>query len=171
MATAVNAHHPEVAKAHQAGIRPAIWIVACGKAKRSLVSRARDLYTGHLTSLQIRFATTRGGVFGGTAAAMIASARYGLVDMDTEVAPYDVTLNDFTADQLALWAQLVAAQAAERGIAGATVYVMGGARYTDALAAAGFVVTNFDTPAGNPWLTRAKFMGERKASLTRLLAA
>lgn len=168
MSTAVNANHPEVAKARQAGIAPAIWIVACGKAKQATTTTARDLYTGDLTRKQIAFAASRGTAFGGESPVLIASARYGLVDLDTPVAPYDVTLADFDESQLVMWVELVAAQAAERGIDAAQVHLLAGGRYEVALRAA------FDRVAAvwtGGYRARAAFMGERKAALTRLLAA
>ena len=44
----------------------------------------------------------------------ILSAKYGLVDLDQVIEPYDVTLNAMPAAQRRAWAQRVLAQLAER---------------------------------------------------------
>jgi hypothetical protein len=167
MSAAVNTHHPEIATAQRHGIRPQVWVVACGKAKRDAATAARDLYTGDLTAKQIAFATSRGSMFGGEVPVLIASARYGLVDVDTVLDPYDVTLADFDADQLRLWTELVAAQAVERGIDQAQVHLLAGGRYDAALRQAFAKVYNGFT-TDNVWRTRSAFMGERKAAFARV---
>lgn len=165
----VNDTHPEVTTARRAGIAPVVYVVACGKAKQATAAPAAELYTGDLTAKQIAWVATRRGPFGHRAPALIASALHGLVDFDTELEPYDVTLNDFTPAQLAAWADLVAAQAAERGLSDATCWVHGGRRYTAALRKAFARVYNDDT-TDNAFRTRSLELGERKAALKKLLA-
>lgn len=164
----VTTTHHEVAKAREAGILPEVYVVACGKSKRSEATRAADLYTGDLTAKQIAWVSTRRGPFGTQAPALIASALHGLVDFDTELEPYDVTLNDFTPAQLEAWSNLVAAQAVERGIEDARVTVHGGARYTKALRKAFTRVHNPDTTEGT-FRSKSLELGERKAALKSLL--
>ena len=40
----------------------------------------------------------------------ILSAKYGLVDLDKEIEPYDFTLNTMSADQIKQWATRVLSQ-------------------------------------------------------------
>lgn len=164
----VNDTHPEVTKARDAGIRPHLYIVACGKAKLDCAAPAAHLYTGDLTAKQIAWVSTRRGTFGGSAMTLIASAAHGLVDFDQVLAPYDVTLNDASPAELAEWAALVARQAAERGILDARVTVYGGRRYAAAITKAFAQVANPDTPQGT-FRTRSLELGERKAALKKLL--
>lgn len=164
-----NANHPAAQAARKARVMPHLYVVACGKAKRTEATRAADLYTGDLTAKQIAWVATRTDAFGGPAMTLIASALHGLVDFDTELEPYDVTLNDATPAELADWAALVARQAADRGLADARVTVYGGRRYAAAITAAFAQVANPDTTQGT-FRTRSLELGERKAALKKLLA-
>lgn len=67
---------------------PLVALVGCGAAKRSCRSAARDLYTGGLFEATLAYALTL------TPHAFIVSARHGLLDLDTEIAPYDFTITD-----------------------------------------------------------------------------
>lgn len=122
--------HPEVALAQQRGIRPVVHLVACGFAKLDTEAPARDLYTGDVTRKAIAFASTRGGY------CVILSARYGVLDLDEVVAPYDTRLDDLTPGELDDWRAMLVEQLADRGILNATIFVHGGQRYTTELAKA-----------------------------------
>jgi len=70
----------------------------------------------------------------------ILSAKYGLLDPDEEIEPYDVTLNKMPMQARKLWANrvLVAvvnlASQTEEIERNATITILGGTRYTDLLA-------------------------------------
>lgn len=67
---------------------PVVALVGCGSAKRPVRSKARDLYTGALFEATLAYALTL------TPHTFIVSARHGLLDLDTEIAPYDFTIAD-----------------------------------------------------------------------------
>ncbi len=67
---------------------PIVALVGCGSAKRPVRSKARDLYTGALFEATLAYALTL------TPHTLIVSARHGLLDLDTEIAPYDFTIAD-----------------------------------------------------------------------------
>ncbi len=67
---------------------PVVALVGCGSTKRSCRSAARDLYTGALFEATLAYALTL------TPHTFIVSARHGLLDLDTEIEPYDFTIAD-----------------------------------------------------------------------------
>jgi hypothetical protein len=110
-------------------------VVPCSGAKLDTPAPARELYRGTLTTMGLaacsviegsaEFITGHAGT-----QTMILSALHGLLELDTVVAPYDVTMGGsgaITAEQLAL--QLVRTGATR-------VVALTPNRYTDALAAA-----------------------------------
>lgn len=151
--------HPEIERARAAGVTPLLHIVACGKAKTTTPQAARDLYTGDLTRKHLAWVATRTGEFTDDAPVLIASAKHGLVDPDTTIAPYDETLNDLDADALNAWVELVTAQLAERGLVGCRLAVYGGATYRTALARVGRVHEGLG----------GGMIGERKHALRKML--
>lgn len=73
-------------------------IVPCGGAKLPHGAAARNLYTGSafrhvLASVEVEAAATARDL-GVEVRVLILSALHGLVELDTEVAPYDVTMTD-----------------------------------------------------------------------------
>lgn len=79
-----------------------IVLVGCGKAKGSNPAPARDLYTGCLFRDRVRYAEAGGDPW------RIVSARYGLVDPDDELSPYDQTIASLPEVDRAAWALAVA---------------------------------------------------------------
>lgn len=75
-----------------------LFVVACGRSKADHPAPARDLYTGaHFTYVldgveQEAVRTQR--ALGVDVAVRILSARWGLLDPDTMLAPYDTTVGD-----------------------------------------------------------------------------
>ena len=66
------------------------WIIPCGGAKADTATAARDLYTGNHFSEAL--ATALANV--PAEQVFILSAKYGLLALDTVVAPYDVKMGD-----------------------------------------------------------------------------
>jgi hypothetical protein len=115
-----------------------VGLVGCVKTKRPGPSAARDLYCSPL------FRGRRAWVESTCARWMILSARYGLVDPDDVIDPYDLSLTTASAAQKRLWAQNVLADLAETvgDLAGVVWEVHAGADYrvfglVDGLVAAG----------------------------------
>ncbi len=85
-----------------------IALVACSKQKQSVPCRAAELYRpSTLFSLSYAYAK------GNAERVYILSAKYGLVDEDAVIAPYDETLNDMSVDDRKAWSARVLARLGE----------------------------------------------------------
>jgi cytoplasmic iron level regulating protein YaaA (DUF328/UPF0246 family) len=82
-----------------------IVLISCVSKKRLQKSRARDLYISPLFKKNLQYATRLGPdkVF-------VLSAKYGLVGLDDEIEPYDLTLNTMSAGEIKHWAAAVIRQ-------------------------------------------------------------
>jgi hypothetical protein len=81
-----------------------VFVVPCGGAKLAAAAPARDLYTGSAFRQVLRDVVAEAAATSGPTRVMILSARYGLLDLDQVVDPYDVTMRDACSidiDQLA----------------------------------------------------------------------
>lgn len=116
-------------------------VIACGARKRDVPSPARSLYTGSLFVAQRRDVEGRVPFW-------IVSGKWGILDPDTEVAPYNFRVNDIPRAERFAWGQRAAAQlAAALGTArldGVLIELHAGAEYQKplgpAFTAAGAVV-------------------------------
>jgi hypothetical protein len=79
-----------------------IILISCVSKKRSYKSKARDLYISPLFKKNLKYALKLqpDQVF-------ILSAKYGLVSLDEEIEPYDVTLNTMSAKEIKDWSAAV----------------------------------------------------------------
>ena len=84
-------------------------LIACVRNKLRHKAKARLLYTSALFKKNLSYAQRLE-----PDAIFILSAKYGLIDLDQEIEPYDLTLNEMTADQIKMWADRVLAQLSER---------------------------------------------------------
>ena len=112
-----------------AGHNPAVglYLVACVKKKRSTAAPAKDLYTSNW------FRKARAYVEGTGFPWRVLSARYGLVDPDEMIRPYDTTLNAmFVADRRA-WASTVIDRLGPLLAGTGTVVFLAGRRYREFL--------------------------------------
>lgn len=76
-----------------------VYLIACSQRKRSAPCRARDLYAASpLFRLSLQFAEKHhpDQIF-------ILSAKYGLVALDQEIAPYDHTLSIMSGEEVSAW--------------------------------------------------------------------
>lgn len=80
-------------------------LISCVSKKLPHRARAEDLYVSPLFRLNLEYARKLR-----SDAIYILSAKYGLLDLDTLVEPYDVTLNAMNASQAKEWAQGVVRQ-------------------------------------------------------------
>lgn len=80
-----------------------IILIGCGKTKRAEACAARDLYTGSLFRARRAYAESTGDTW------RIVSARYGLVHPDTEVRPYNLTVDELCEPDRAAWALVTVA--------------------------------------------------------------
>ena len=103
----------------QRGDEPLV-IVPCGSAKRSVPARADQLYTGGYHRACLDYAL---GLVPATRI-LILSGKYGLLDLDTVIQPYDVRMGrGITPDE-------IRTQAATRGLLSDHVIALGGRQYT-----------------------------------------
>jgi hypothetical protein len=86
-----------------------IVFISCVRQKLPSRSLAKNLYVSPLFRLNLRYAQslTPDGIF-------ILSAKYGLVELDDDLDPYDQTLNNMKVQERKEWAAAVLAQLAER---------------------------------------------------------
>jgi hypothetical protein len=84
-------------------------LISCVSKKLSKKARAADLYISTLFKLNLKFAKSFG-----TNNIFILSAKHGLIDLDTEISPYDVTLNNMPADAVKSWSSNVLSQLKNR---------------------------------------------------------
>ena len=86
-----------------------IVLLSCVSKKLDHPAPAAELYTSPLFRLSLAYARQLQ-----PDAIHILSAKYGLVDLDQVIAPYDVTLNTMPAAERRAWAQRVLEQLAQR---------------------------------------------------------
>jgi len=76
-----------------------IILVSCVKSKLNHPAKARDLYTSSLFRMNMQFAQSLQ-----PDAIYILSAKYGLLELDHEIAPYELTLNNMPERTRKAWA-------------------------------------------------------------------
>jgi hypothetical protein len=81
--------------------RKKVVLISCVKSKLNVPAKARDLYTSDLfrSALQYAYYLKADKIF-------VLSAKYGLVELDQVIAPYEMTLNNMGEPQKA-WAGAV----------------------------------------------------------------
>lgn len=77
-----------------------IVLVSCVSQKLSHRARAQDLYTSPLFRFNLQYAKQLS-----PDAIYIISAKYGLLNLDVEIEPYNLTLKDMRLSQVKAWAQ------------------------------------------------------------------
>ena len=75
-----------------------IVLISCVSKKRAVKSKAADLYVSTLFKLDLQYARKlKPDVI------FILSAKYGLVALDDEIEPYNVTLNKMSVNERKAW--------------------------------------------------------------------
>jgi len=105
-----------------------IGLIACSRTKADRPSLARELYVSPLFRAAREYAENRYGQW------LILSARYGLVEPDQVLAPYDLSLRQLTARQREAWGDRIAVELTDRFPAGTVLWFHAGALYRDAIA-------------------------------------
>lgn len=82
-----------------------IVLISCVSQKRSYRSKARDLYISALFKKNLAYARRLN-----PDAIYILSAKHGLLDLETEIEPYNLTLNTMSAAEIRIWSELVLQQ-------------------------------------------------------------
>ena len=104
--------------------------MSCVAKKRTYAAPARDLYTSAL------FQKARAYAEGTADAWFVLSAKYGLVNPDTVIEPYDVTLNEMGVGERRVWVAKVQQQLELVTRTGDTIVMLAGAHYREGLTAA-----------------------------------
>ena len=107
-----------------------IGLVACSRSKLSWSAPARNLYVSPL----FRAARAYSERHYGPRRWLILSALHGLVDPETVLAPYDLSLRQLSAREREAWGNRVAVELADRFPAGTVLWFHAGALYRDAIA-------------------------------------
>ncbi len=82
-----------------------IVLLSCVSLKRSYKTQAKDLYISPLFLKSLEYARQMN-----PDAIYVLSAKYGLLDLNTEVEPYNVTLLNMPASEVRTWAKKVVNQ-------------------------------------------------------------
>src|SRR5438034_10385111 len=104
-------------------------LVACVSSKQPRVARAEEMYTSPLFKKAREYALARFDRW------LILSAKYGVLDPDQQIEPYDLTLNNFSQAQRIAWSSSVLDSLVPRVSCGDYVAFVAGTRYRDLLAA------------------------------------
>ncbi len=82
-----------------------IVLISCASQKRTQRSKAKDLYISALFKKNLAYARRLH-----PDVIYILSAKYGLIDLETEIDPYNLTLNTMSAGEIRNWAERVLLQ-------------------------------------------------------------
>ena len=104
-----------------------LFLVSCVSKKRANASPAKHLYQSPLFNLARAWVEREGAPW------YILSAKYGLVHPDTEIAPYDETLNRMGVAQRREWAARVETQMDEMLPDADEVVIFAGKKYREFL--------------------------------------
>ena len=86
-----------------------IVLISCVSKKRPQRSKARELYISPLFKKNLEYALKLA-----PDKIYILSAKYGLVGLDDEIEPYDLTLNTMSANEIKQWAEGVLRQLSDK---------------------------------------------------------
>ncbi len=79
-----------------------IVLISCSSKKLENKTKAKDLYVSNLFKLSLKYAKSLNSdkIF-------ILSAKYGLLDLEQEIEPYNLTLNNMKDEEIKEWADKV----------------------------------------------------------------
>ena len=80
-------------------------LISCASKKLAHSAKARELYISPLFKYNLKYAKSFN-----PERIFILSAKYGLVDLEQEIEPYNETLNDMSSGEIKEWAAGVASQ-------------------------------------------------------------
>lgn len=104
--------------------------MSCVAKKRTYAAPARDLYTSALFQKARAYAERTADAW------FVLSAKYGLVNAESVIEPYDVTLNEMGVGERRVWVARVQQQLEQVTRTGDTIVMLAGARYREGLTAA-----------------------------------
>jgi len=79
-----------------------IVLISCASKKLESKAKAKEIYISPLFKLNMKYALSLkpDKIF-------ILSAKYGLLDLEQEIEPYNLTLNNLKEEEIRLWAEKV----------------------------------------------------------------
>lgn len=89
--------------------------------------KAREIYDSPLFIKSLRWAEKN------TDLQFILSAKYGLIDLDTEIEPYDLTLNNMNIEKRLKWTKFVYNDLVKRDMLKNKFIILAGRRYYEFL--------------------------------------
>jgi hypothetical protein len=107
----------------EVGRRRTIVLISCVKTKRSLPSSAKDLYCSLLFEAQRDYAEAVSNQW------FILSAKYGLLEPDEQIAPYEKTLKAAPAAEKKVWTDRVWAELERRTTSSDLIVITAGEDY------------------------------------------
>lgn len=113
------------------GAIPPLYLVACSSAKLTRRAVAAELYTSDLFRASRDYAEALANLHGSAWA--ILSARYGLLDPEDIVEPYNVNLADLSGHLRYQWSARVCAALEDLAGGSRPLVVLAGRTYSDAL--------------------------------------
>ncbi|MFG6568813.1 DUF6884 domain-containing protein [Sulfitobacter sp. 1A13679] len=109
--------------------RPIV-LISCVKSKRSVPSKARELYTSPLFKKMMSYALLLE-----PKEIFILSALHGILDLDTVISPYEKTLNNMKVKDRKDWSEGVIASLEERcDLQNDEFVLLAGRKYSEFLA-------------------------------------
>ena len=106
-------------------MRKRIVLISCVSQKLPHQAKAKDLYIGTLFKLNLKYANKLNpdDIY-------ILSARYGLLNLEQEIDPYEQTLNNMRAKEIKQWASQVIKQIRKISVVKETEFVfLAGEKY------------------------------------------
>lgn len=99
-------------------------LISCSKKKLEHRSKARDLYSSQLFKATLSYVERHSynNIF-------ILSALHGLVDLEDELDPYDLSLQQLSVYERKVWAEKVFCQIYDKGLANSQFYFYTGKTY------------------------------------------
>lgn len=133
-----------------------IALVSCVKKKKAIRCQAQDLYDSDLFRKMKCYAQQHSDRW------FILSAKYGLLSPETEIEPYELTLNTMRIGDRRAWAKQVYAQMQELGLlhSGVSFLWLAGNKYKKHLAELLFDYSREDPLAGKGIGQRLKWLKE-----------
>ncbi len=104
---------------------PVLAVVPCGKLKLTHPAPAKDMYIGTFFKAVYRFALKHSNRI------VIVSAKYGVLEPDQTISPYDVTLSKVSKEYRREWSEKVAPTLQEFVDKGYTLLYLCNKRYRE----------------------------------------
>lgn len=130
-----------------------IVLISCASKKRNHKTKAEHLYISPLFQKNLAYAKKLkpDKIF-------ILSAKYGLLDLETEIEPYNVTLNKMVSSEIRAWAEKILVELSKRANLQEDHFIfLAGANYRKYLTP---YMSSFDVPMeGMPIGKQLQFLG------------